>query len=368
MMIGMGTKDGPRGGGRRRVSVTWLLLAVLTAVALSIGACALWLPDRAPAVLAQAREITESPVGVQEYAGAENASVTVTLSAQRDLIINTSGTVTGNFAESGVESGRVALAVNGRGVVALNTAVPLYRDLTVGDRGADVKALNAELDRLGFGTDSESDAYARATAAAVAKLMKDAGSGAGTDDGSGNPDGSLHMADVLWIPVQASAVTGWQGVPGAQVTAGSVVGSIPGGITRLVLRSGVASNNDRSFTLLGETTTLPAGATEIDDPAFCAKVSATEAFRQLDPTMVASSGLDASVALIQPVQVLRVPAAAVFGVDRANGTRGCIASEGRVIPVGIVGSELGVSLVQADAGSQPATVDLGGRIAGLSCS
>lgn len=349
------------GTGDRRVSIAWLLLAVLAAVALSVGACALWMPDRAPLVLEQAREITESPVGTQEYNGAENASITVTLSAQRDLIVNASGTVTGNFAESGVESGKPALAVNGRSVVALNTSTPLYRDLAVGDRGADAKALNAELARLGLGADGESDTYARATATAVAKLMKGAGNG---DDA----DGALHMADVLWIPVQAAAVTAWQGVPGAQIAAGSVVGSIPGGISKLALRSGIASDHDRSFTLLGETTTLPAGATEINDPAFCAKVSATEAFRHMDPTMVASSGLDASVALTQPVQVMRVPAAAVFGVDRANGTHGCVASDGRVIPVGIVGSELGVSLVQADDGSTLATVDLGSRIAGLTCS
>ncbi len=60
------------------------------------------------------------------------------------------------------------------------------------------------------------------------------------------------------------------------------------------------------------------------------------------------AGLDATVALKEPLQVLRVPAGAVFGID---GSSGCIVPKSRntsntPAKVTIVGSELGVSLVQ----------------------
>ena len=42
--------------GKRRAApvLTWVLLAAITAAALTVGACALWLPDRAPSVLSAA--------------------------------------------------------------------------------------------------------------------------------------------------------------------------------------------------------------------------------------------------------------------------------------------------------------------------
>ena len=54
--VGNGSISKTRNSGR--ISVIWLLLAVVVAVSLTVGACALWLPDRAPALLGSAKEIT----------------------------------------------------------------------------------------------------------------------------------------------------------------------------------------------------------------------------------------------------------------------------------------------------------------------
>ena len=83
------------------------------------------------------------------------------------------------------------------------------------------------------------------------------------------------------------------------------------------------------------------------------------------------AGLDATVALKEPLQVLRVPAGAVFGID---GSSGCIVPKSRntsntPAKVTIVGSELGVSLVQtqdADV-SAIANVEIGSGLNGLVC-
>ena len=53
------------GAGRGRLAWAWSLLAVATAICVSVGACALLLPDRAPALLGSAGETTTAPASVQ---------------------------------------------------------------------------------------------------------------------------------------------------------------------------------------------------------------------------------------------------------------------------------------------------------------
>ena len=60
---------------RRRVSITWLLLAVVTVAALAVGACALFLPDRPPELLSPAKQVTSAPVNTQEYTGSQQVTV-----------------------------------------------------------------------------------------------------------------------------------------------------------------------------------------------------------------------------------------------------------------------------------------------------
>ncbi|WP_239457379.1 hypothetical protein [Bifidobacterium pullorum] len=119
--------------------MAWLLLAVLLTAALAVGACALLLPDRPPALLGQAAEVTSAPASVQEYSGQQQVTVVPSMSAKRDLVGNASGTVTADWSAGGLNSGKGAYRVNDRTVVALATASPLYRDLATNDTGEDVR-------------------------------------------------------------------------------------------------------------------------------------------------------------------------------------------------------------------------------------
>ena len=115
---------------------------------------------------------------------------------------------------------------------------------------------------------------------------------------------------------------------------------------------------------------LPADSTEITDAEFLRNVSANETFQSMD-MQTKKAGLDATVALKEPLQVLRVPAGAVFGID---GSSGCIVPKSHnasntPVKVTIVGSELGVSLVQtqdADV-SAIANVEIGSGLNRLVC-
>lgn len=359
-------KDVRRRGGW--LAVSWMLLAVVVSVSLAVGACALWLPDRAPGLLGVAGEVSSAPVGVQEYAGSQQVTLVPTVSSARDLVGNASGTVTANWSEGGLESGKAAYKVNDRVVVALNTATPLYRDLNTGDKGDDVLALNNELNRLGYNSVPDSDTYWWATSDGVRRLMEDRGN---------TSDGSLRIADVLWIPASSVRIGSWSALEGSGVTAGAAVGQVPGMLTKLTVKNGQASDRDRTVNVFGQTGTLPAGAVEITDAQLLGKVAASDDYRSMDEATL-KAGLSASLVLGEPVEVLRVPAGAVFGVD---GVQGCIAvpkdnskddaAALDVVKVSIVGSELGASLVRTGEDgpdvSSIARVAIGSRIANESC-
>ena len=73
-----------RNGTRRAAPVlTWVLLTAATVAALTVGACALWLPDRAPSVLSAPSVVESAPASVQEYSGTQQVNVVPTVSGNR---------------------------------------------------------------------------------------------------------------------------------------------------------------------------------------------------------------------------------------------------------------------------------------------
>ncbi|MBT1177548.1 hypothetical protein JS532_08240 [Bifidobacterium callimiconis] len=373
---------------KRHISIAWLLLAIMVTASTAVGACAFFLPDRPPQLLSSAHEVTRAPVSVQQYDGTQQVTVIPTLSSSHRLLGNTSGTVTANWTSTELVSGKQAFRVNGRTVVALATASPLYRDLQPGDQGDDVLALNNELNRLGYQASPESKTFSKYTARGWKQLMVDSGN---------DSDGVLHLADTLWIPSATIAISNWQGTVGSSVASGAPIAEIPGEITRLDIKNGQPSDTERTLTVFGESTTLPAGATSVDDQDFCRRVMNSAQFQAMfrsgssGSTFSApgtssgsgdsssgssggsgnadlSAGLSASLSLTAPIQTLRVPAAAVFGV---SDNQGCIISQGKTLHVTIIGADLGASLIQPPDGIQPdsiSEVSLGSAIAGASCS
>ena len=335
-----------RTGGRRSkcTAVTWTLLAAVTAACIAVGSCALWLPDRTPTLLSSAGEKAVAPASVQEYAGTQQVTVVPTISSDRDLSGNASGMVTADWSGDGLISGKGAYQVNDRTVVALNTATPLYRDLKTGDTGGDVLALNNELDLLGSNSVPGSDTYGWAT--------------------------SLSLADTLWIPEHEVAVAEWNATAGSMVTGGTAIGKIPGSLTKLTIKNGTASAQERSLTIFGITGTLSANTTEITDDGFLRQVEANDSYQSVDVES-RKAGFDATLALSERMRVLRVPAGAVFGI---NGSTGCIVPKSNnhgntSVKVSIVGGELGVSLVQADSEdiASISNVEIGSGLNNFTC-
>ncbi|WP_157847170.1 hypothetical protein [Pseudoscardovia suis] len=340
--MGKSTKSQKPSRARHGVSMAWVCVLVVAAVCITAGVCAVYLPDRTPALLQQAKEVTLAPVETQEWSETRQITLTPTFSAERTLTSNSSGMVTADWSASGLESGKAAFAVDGRPVMALATSQPLWRDLHYYDTGEDVRALNDELVRLGYPADANSATYSWNTGNAWGKLLASAGA-------AGAADGSLSIADVLWIPEGSVSVSGWSASLGAQVMAGSQLATVPGVLQKLTIGGASVGNADRTVTLYGLSATLPAGQTEITDRAFLDALSASQSWKSQSADSLLA-GVSGSISTGDSTHVLRVPAAAVYGMDE-TGTNGCIIVDGKTVHVSIAGAQMGVSLVTATDGS-----------------
>ncbi len=117
-------------------------------------------------------------------------------------------------------AGQVLYEVNGEPVIFLKGSIPVFRDLKQGDKGADVKQLNAALVKLGYSSylSPTSRYYSYLTKAAVKRMQDHFGL---------EEDGELSMSEVVYIPQDTIKVTkvnvklGAQAQPGMAVLTGS---------------------------------------------------------------------------------------------------------------------------------------------------
>lgn len=75
-------------------------------------------------------------------------------------------------AGASVAEGAVLMEVSGRPVFVVRGAVPMYRTLGPGTKGADVKQLNEALKRLGFDPGTDGEAFTAGTAGALERWYK----------------------------------------------------------------------------------------------------------------------------------------------------------------------------------------------------
>jgi len=324
------------------------LLAGVTLLAAAGTTGFLLRPAVAPDDLRAAPQVTSAPVGHEQLTDERNVQVSLHTTPAPPLVVGLTGRVTSSACAPGrpLRSGHRVARINEQPVVALTTSVPLYRDLRSGLRGADVRALQVELRRLKHHV-RPTGRYDRRTATAVRKVRAAAG--------TVRPDGTLPLAQVLWLPAPAVTPDACKLVPGTFVSAGGVFATSAPRLTSVTVDAMPQRTvrGARVIKLMGATGPLGDDGTATD-AAFRAKVAGGQEYR-----LFAQSGstdeITAVIRLRHPVPTLKVPPGAVFGV---RDDRGCVASAGRAYPVRIMGSRLGATLVTMD-GAAPSSVDLG---------
>ncbi|GAA1108755.1 peptidoglycan-binding domain-containing protein [Nocardiopsis metallicus] len=332
-------------------------LTVLVLVAAAGTTGFLLRPAEPPANLSPGQSADSAPSSVERFSDERSVEVDLVTGPDLDLELGRGGRVTSTECSAGASlaSGEAVAEIDGEPVLALATSAPPYRDLAPGARGPDVAALQSELARLGHDT-AEDGTYGEGTATAVRAFQR--------DGGLPRPDGRMPLAGTLWIPAAEVAVGECHAPIGTTVGPGSSFATVPGTLAEVTVTSPPTARVDgaRVLTVGGVTGPFDADGRG-DDPDFLRELSDTaEARAARDGEGTRAMG---SLALAEPVEVLRVPPGAVSGGSEGTG---CLVSEGRTHAVDIVGSTIGSALVVPAGGGDPTTlpgrVDLKGAQAG----
>ena len=334
-----------KGGGRGRSGATAATvgIAVVALVAAGTVVGAVLLGQDAPASVAGETGVRTAPVSVEIYDGTRRTPATPLLAEPTTLTLAALGRVRSSACAPGaaIASGSSPLVLDDRPMLALATAAPLWRDLDVGARGQDVSDLQGELARLGHAVTVDG-VYGAGTRAAVRAVM--------TGLGVVRPSGALASSDVMWLPAPEVTVTTCAVAVGDAFTGGEVA-TVGGGLVALEIGG---TDPVESWVARFQTAAAPINPDRtVTDPAFLAAVAASPL---MDWSQTEGAGtLELELALAEPVQVAVVPPAALFAL---TGDRAClVADDGAVLPVRVVASALGQTLVEVD-GPVPDQVSL----------
>jgi len=211
-------------GRSRRRPLLWIgVLLVLIVVGLGLSrtvkspaeAAATTAPP-ARAVLTAAVEckvLTSTLIERGTVVGDRSVSVTPPLEASQAQVQY----LTAVRARTGdeVRAGGLVLAVSGRPLIALQGNVPAYRDLVVGDSGADVVQLQNALAVVGGAGGDPRGVFGAATGAALQRLFAHVGYPPVPAGGQA----SLPLAEVAFVPSLPARVTALNGAVGDLVKA-----------------------------------------------------------------------------------------------------------------------------------------------------
>jgi hypothetical protein len=223
---------------------------------------------------------------------------------------------------------------------------PPWRDLGVGDKGDDVEALQELLVSLGYET-PVSGSYDRATGRAVAALW---GAIGGDKDQTGLP-----QSQVVWLPQRAVTPSQCLAVVGHRLTAGEPfirTGGIVGALQVALPED--CQPGPRIATFEEQTTPLGEDGV-IADADFVAAFAASPAFlTALETSDWGSLRLETDLA--EPLPVAAVPPSALYGVEGVNA---CIMDAQGPLPVRIIASELGETMVTGETLPTRVAIDPG---------
>lgn len=323
-------------------------LGVLTAVGVGAGLTSLWLVPERPPTLAVAQATDEVPVILQDFDDAQAVEALVERSPAVPLVSPLPGRVTSLDCRPGhvLESGHANVAVDGAAVLNLATRVPLWRDLTIGDVGDDVRAVQEELARLGLPVHADGTLGA-ASIRGLASLLSAVG-------GTPLPDDSIPMGRILWLPGPTVSIESCEIALGTPVEAGGVVATAAGPPAEIRVQQSPAGllPGDRILDVDGLSAAVDADG-RVSDAAGRAALSAAPSVRAALASEDSAARVSATLRLSMPVQVGVVPPSAVYAIDGADA---CVLVAGTSRSVHIQGSQLGQTFVTFEDGQIPGSV------------
>lgn len=242
-----------------------------------------------------------------------------------------------------IRSGDAPLSIDGSPRLALATATPLWRDLTLQSRGDDVRAVQGELTRLGSPVVSDG-VFGRDTLTALKRIFK--GIGAPVDGDT------IPVSSIIWIPQASTTIATCETTVGADVTSANSLATFASVSPRVTVVALPPDLVPGARVVQIGTATFPMqdnGEVTVSDLASLGLASSSDS---PDP---AAKSIDAQLALAEPVAVSIVPPTAVY---RVEGTEGCVSSGRVTYRVHLLGSQLGQSFVTFSRAPTPSRVDV----------
>lgn len=344
-----------RDASRTRHRANWravggAAVAVVAAVAVGAGVAAVVLTPARPAVLASPEAIESVPVATQSFDDRRSVTVGFALGSGASLTSPGDGMITSFACTRGAAlvSGESGLSLDGRPVLTLATAVPLWRDLTRNDRGDDVAALQRELARLGEPVTVDG-VLGRETLDALERRFRSIGdvpppepTATAPDDSTPDARDVVLASRILWIPSPAVVVDECAVSTSAPTTAGEPLATLGAGLSAVAVEQmpGDLVPGERALVVDGEALPVDADGT-VTDAAALATIASSSSVREA--TLGEATTFTATLDLVEPVEIAVVPPSAVVGVD---GATGCVVADDAPARVDVVGSQLGQTLVR----------------------
>jgi peptidoglycan hydrolase-like protein with peptidoglycan-binding domain len=267
-----------------------------------------------------------------------------------------------------MHSGQVLLGVNDDPIVLLATSIPLWRDISLGDKGDDVRALQSELQRLGYSYHGTPGVAGAGTISAARQLLHAAGDGSVVGQ-------TVPASQFAWIPAPAVTIASCPVAVGASVESGNSLATLDGSLTRasIVQLPADLVPGERLLEINAVAVPIAAGGV-VTDSASLAKIASTDAYAQYvassasgtpavttdDPnasgdesSTAPAAGVSAKLVLTHTMEIGVVPPSAVYSIS-AN--KGCVLGPQRAYAVSVVGSQLGQTYVRFTGNQVPARV------------
>lgn len=339
-------------------------IALATAVALILAAAAAALgyalrPAAVPDDLVAPSPARTAPVSTEDFTDERPVQVRLTVGPVVQLSAAGSGVLTATHCAPGqpVRSGTILATINYDPIYAIHTESPLYRDLEVGARGEDVRVLQRELTRLGF--EVEQSAYFGWDTARALRAMKLAAGGADDDRAY-----TLAQSQLVWLKEAEVTAQECPASVGQSVGNGSALVTAPGELAGAQIDPLPVDllAGERKLVILGIEGPIGADGHATDVTLLQAIAQSPQARPAI--ASPATVTVPAALALTAAIPVLKVPPAAVFGID---GDHGCVLANDTVHPVSIVGASLGSSLISLIEPASIHTVEVGGDLSGRPC-
>lgn len=328
-------------------SLTAVVLTAAVCLGIGAGGTALFLTATPPPDLSASPSASSIALSLQQFNDSRSVQVTLDQQAGLQLITSATGVLTESSCQNGasVTSGSVPWSANEQPIVALHTAVLLYRDLKVGDTGRDVRALQEELHRLAVGS-AATGTLTSSDTAAFDKL-------ASTAAGAALAAGAISRRNVVWIPMTTTPIAQCQAQIGSDLTAQLALTSPATTAGRIVPMPTGLLPGTRTLTVDGTPINVdPSG--RIEDDTALAKLLATPTGQAAAATISSQSPvpLIGTLALNKPLMTASIPASAVI---ESNGTT-CVIDAGESRrSVAVVSSQLGRSIVSFTSTAAPPT-------------